>query len=369
MRKSFWENLVLTAIVLVIVQTFLDDFSVVAGWSWPVRRVLLVSGFCFDMFFTGEFFVRLYAAAINRKTVEYIVHERGWVDFLASVPLAVFNSGPAVFGLAAGVGVAAFGGGLNVLKVIKAVRIARILRMLRVLKIFRQIKNAESVMAQRHIAKIAGVSVTVFVFSLLGFQAVQSLAGGRFLEGMTEERYAATADAVVRLSDDRRTEGIKTLAGIEPGLLLVKQDGKVLFSRFDSAYYAKNFGLPDYSYLKEGSLEFFFDLRPVAAQQSRDSLTYLVVIVVLLSVILLYYSPHFALTVTDPIHVMYRGFTEPGYNLEAKIPKRFRDDDVYRLADRYNEEFLPLKCRTVQAESPQGLELKVEDFGDLLKKG
>ena len=368
MKKNFWESAVLAAIVLVLVQTFLEDFAVAAGWSWPIRRALIISGFCFDIFFTGEFFARLYAAAINRKAAEYFFYERGWVDFLASIPLAVFNSGPALFGLIAGVPFSALGGDLNVLKVIKAIRIARILRLLRVLKIFRHIKYAESVMAQRHVAKIAGIAVTVFVFAILVFSVVQTFTGSHFLEGKVAEQYQAAALTISSFGETERAQGIKTIAGIEGGLLLVKQDGKTLYSRYEAAYYAKAFGPSDFGYLKDGKLEYFFDLRPLEAEMSRANLSYFAVIVLLLLAFLLYYGPHFAITVSDPLHVMYRGFSEPGYGLEARIPRRYRRDDVYRLAARYNEDYLPLKNRLGQQESGQGLELKMEDYRDLLKK-
>jgi hypothetical protein len=60
---------------------------------------------------------------------------------------------------------------------------------------------------------------------------------------------------------------------------------------------------------------------------------------------LLIYSPHFAMTVTDPIHVMRRGMSEPNYSLEVKIPAVYRQDDVYSLAGEYNRVFLPMKDR------------------------
>ena len=163
----------------------------------------------------------------------------------------MFNSGPTVFGLIAGVPFSALGGDLNVLKVIKAIRIARILRFLRVLKIFRQIKHTESVMAQRHLTKIAGIAVSVFVFSLLGFSIVQSLSGNRFLEGKVTEQYGAVVSAVAGMNEAERAQGIKTAAGIEAGLLIIKQDEKTVFSRFDAPYYAKNFG-PSGLRLREG---------------------------------------------------------------------------------------------------------------------
>ena len=153
--RKFVENTVIVAILLVLVQTFLEDLAATAGWPWPVRRVLIYTGFCFDVFFTVEFLARFYVALWHRRAGEYVFHERGWIDFAASIPLLMLSSGPQVAALVLGQSaVVGAAGILNVLKVVKAVRIARVLRLLRVLKIFRQIKYADSRMAQRHIAAI-----------------------------------------------------------------------------------------------------------------------------------------------------------------------------------------------------------------------
>jgi hypothetical protein len=87
---------------------------------------------------------------------------------------------------------------------------------------------------------------------------------------------------------------------------------------------------------------------------------------VLVLVFLFLYSPHFALTVSDPIHVMRRGMVEPGYNLEVKIPELYKDDDVYRLASAYNETYLPLKDRAGTADDSPMSELKMDDLQDIL---
>jgi hypothetical protein len=370
MKKNRLENIVMIAIALVLVQTFLEDAAVLADWPWKVRRVLLITGFLFDLFFTVEFLVRLYYASINSRGSEYFFHERGWIDFLASVPLAVFSSGPAFLGLlAGGIPLGGLGRTLNVLKVVKAVRIARILRMLRFLKIFRQIKHTDSVMAQRHIAKISGITIGAVIFSLMGFSLLQGVLRTETLDSAIQDRYLSASSLMAAAETGDFSRVLSDVTKLEPGLLLVRQQGKTLYSRFDASYYEGRLGPFDYGYQKEGNLEFFYDLRPLNKSQSRDGLTYFIIIIVLLLVYLLYYSPHFAITVTDPLYVMYRGFAEKGYNLKAKIPDRFRSDDVYLLAEKYNEEYLPLKDRDSHGGESPGLDLKMEDFSDLLKKG
>ncbi len=355
--SSYLESLVIAAILLVLVQTFLEDFTVISQWTVSSRDKILLAGFFFDLFFTVEFLVRLYFAIMERRVGRYLTIERGWIDFLASVPLLMFNSGPFAFSMLTGQGlVLGMGGLLNLLKVIKAIRIARILRFLRIIKIFRRIKNVSSVMAQRHVASITAISVTVVVFSLLFFTVFSprlNLDGLETAYSESQEQIASHLEANI---DDpaQFVLALETLQATHPTLLIVKYRGQTLYSRYGNGYYQRNFAAGDYRYLPQGELELFFDQRPYVRQLSRDSILFFAIVVLIVLVYLLFYSPHFALTVSDPIHVMRRGLKEANYNLEVKIPEKYKTDDIFQLAELYNEKYLTLKDRT-QSEEVQNL--------------
>ena len=369
--RATLENLVIIAIVLVLVQTFLEDLAVLAGWSWELRRVLLFTGFGFDIFFTVEFLTRLYSSFVNRRTGIYFWYERGWVDLVASVPLLLLSSGPAVLAYWSGSAtVVGFGAILNVLKVVKAIRIARILRLLRVLKIFARIRHTESAMAQRHVAKISTVAVTIVVAGVLLVTVLFSVFDVPSLDTFYQEHSVEVLDRIEEegLGQGRNTEALEELAGVEPSLLLVQWAGRTVYSRFTNDVYQNQFGPTDYGYGERGDLRVFFDLRPLNADQSRSNILYFAIIVFLVLAFMLYYSPHFALTVSDPIHIMRRGLTEKGYNLEVKIPPLYRNDEVYRLGQAYNEVYLPLKDRTSVGEDSDVLDLKMDDIKDILNE-
>jgi hypothetical protein len=372
MKKNRWvdffEGLVVIAILLVLVQTFFEDYSVVAGWKWSVRRTLVFTSFGFDLFFTIEFLTRLYFAILNRRVTRYVLFERGWIDFLASVPLLLFNSGPTVIALLTGSALlGGLGGFMNVLKVVKAIRIARILRLLRVLKLLRRVKNVDSVMAQRHVGKVSTIGVSVFVFVIFGFSLLDAFVNIPSLQDqfqLTPPRVVAFIQSE-NLTDPAKSSELASYAKTDPSILMVKSGGKTWFSRFGNEYYAAYFGPTDYGYLRNGNLEVFFDLRTLNAQQSTNNLIYFSAIVILVFMLLFYYGPHFALTVSDPVHVMRRGLTENAYNLEVRLPERYRGDDVFRLAEAYNEHYLPLKDRSSGDSESAVSGLKMDDFNDL----
>lgn len=368
--RAALENLVIVAIILVLVQTFLEDFAVVAGWSWSVRRILLFTGFGFDIFFSIEFLTRLYFNFVNRRAGTYFWYERGWIDFLASIPLLLLSSGPAVLaywsGSATIVGFAAI---LNVLKVVKAIRIARILRLLRVLKVFARIRHTESAMAQRHVAKISTVAVSVVVVGILVVTVLFSVLNAPSLEGKYQERTVNVLNTIGELDAgaDNRAR-VSELAELEPSLLLVQNDGRTVFSRLENDVYDADYGPTDYGYGQVGEWRVFFDLTPLNQEQSRTNLLYFAIIIFIVLAFMFYYSPHFALTISDPIHIMRRGMNEKGYNLEVKVPPLYQDDEVYRLGQLYNEVYLPLKDRTSAADEAEVLDLKLDDIKDILNE-
>lgn len=370
--RSFLENIVLLAIVLVLVQTFLEDLATVLGWSVASRQALLLAGFFFDLFFTIEFLARAYDAYRYRRLRSYLWFDRGWIDFLASVPLLVLNSGPSVLAMyIGGVSIVGVGGMLNVLKVVKAIRIARVLRLLRVLKIFRKIKNADSVMAQRHIASISALTVSVFVFVLLGLAIGATIVPFPALDTTYQEEVIGTVDYLVEadLAEPGRAQDLAAYAASHRSILTVEQGGEVRYSRFDQPYLDRFYQAVDYGLLERGDVSVFVDLKPLNVEQAASNLRYFVVIVGLILTLMFVYSPHFAITITDPIHVMRRGMAEKNYSLEVRIPSEYAEDDIYRLAHQYNEVFLPMKDRenaTDEMEgSGSGSQLSMGDMPDL----
>ncbi len=368
---SFLEGLVIVMIVLVLVQTFFEDLAVLFGFTWSIRKILIVTGFCFDLFFTLEFLTRFYVAISMGNLKEYMGRRQGWIDFIASVPLVILNSGPAFVALMAGSGVLfSVGGILNILKIVKTVRIARILRLLRVLKIFKQIKNTNSTMAQRHLSKITAMVITAFVFTVFAFSLFSGLLNFPQTDTAFNKNSIQTVEAFsTSLTLSNPKTALESMSVSNDLLLIVKKGDETLFSRYDNSYFHEYFGTGDYIYLEKGEYSFFFDLREVNRMESRNNLMYFFIVVIMTVILLFLYSPHFAMTVSDPIHVMRRGLDEKNYNFQVKIQDKFRDDDVFRLGDSYNRVFLAMKDlqnqQDSEPETPDDLELKMEDLGDL----
>ena len=366
--KNLVESIVVIAIFLVLIQTFLEDYAVLSGWSWGLRRILIFTGLGFDLFFSIEFLIRFFTAAMKKEGGRYFIDGKGWIDFLASIPLLLLNSGPAFFALITGSGFFfGMGGLLNILKIIKAIRIARILRLLRILKIFRQIKHTGSRMAQRHVAKITTLSITTFVFTLLVFSIFSGVISLPSAEDkIIINQKTGIANFLDNAKAERPSTAVNNFADYESDLLIIKQNGNTIYSRYDNPFYSTVFGPGDYQYFKTSEYEFFFDVRELSRIQAVSNILFFVIVVMSVLVFLIYYSPHFAITVTDPIHIMKRGFLENDYTLEVIVPDLYRNDDIYVLGALYNEKYLPMKARQIESENSH-TNLSMDDFEDLFK--
>jgi hypothetical protein len=368
---DFFEAFIVVVIVVALAHTFMEDFSILAGWTVGARRWIIWAGLGIDIIFTIEFFCRLYFALSRGQAADYLFRQRGWIDFVASIPLLLFNSLPSALALLAGAGlITGLGSFLNVLKVIKAVRIARILRLLRVVKLFRRIRYARSPLAQRHIAIITTISVTVFVTWVLVANLLGSLGmipglDKAFLGGQNAHaKYLSEAGSNAATVAARARE----VASLDSTLLVARPlNGSTSWTRYDDAYYSTHFLAGDYEYFNVNGVESFFDGRPISQATAREGIIFFVAIVLSVLAYILLYSPRFALDITDPVHVMKRGMEESGYNLEVKIPARQADEDVFELARLYNGIFLPLKDRG-NAQEEQAAALGIDDIRSFVEK-
>ncbi len=366
--RQISETVVTVAIILVLVQTLLDDAMVLAAASWEVRRALLISGFVFDLFFTLEFLIRSWDALTRRAFRRYFFLENGWIDFIASIPLLILTSGPAIIALGSGtvfVGSAALFG---LLKVVKAVRMARVLRLLRVLKVFRHLRFTDSRMVQRHTVRIVTTAATTIIFSVTLLGAVFGLFRLRDTEEVWISSQSAALSELERHPD--RLEGPDAAADwalSRPSVLLVQDNDWTLYARYTDELFRRDFGPSDYTLKEIGPYRIWFDMRALSVSQSQLNLTIFLVTLAVIVVIMLSYSPHFAITVGDPVNVMLKGLREKSYNLEVSIPEAYRNDDMFRLAAAYNEEYLPLKERDSLENDSPALDISLDDISDLLE--
>lgn len=367
--KKILETFILAAIILVIIQTFLDEYSRYAHWSVRSRNMLLVTGFCFDLIFSIEFTVRSVYNSKRGRFLSYVKFERGWVDFISSFPLLLLDSGPSLFFLLtadmhSGAGMI---GAMNVLKVVKAVRITRILRLVRVIKIFGKIHNAESRMAQHHTATITTTAVFTVVSVLLLFTLIFGTSASHFSKERTEE-YINLIDGLKRISD---MNGLGFRESSEGLLLSDRNVLKIIYTtgtvveRMAGSEFAKYYDEEDYISITGKACTLLVSITDINREIALEHIQNFLVIIFIVLSFMIVYTKHFVQNISDPVHILNLGFRKKDYNLLVKISEDKAEHEIFRLAKFYNDAYLPAKMkRNEGASQKENKSLSMKDLMD-----
>ena len=367
--KKIFEAFIITAIFLVIIQTFLDEYSRYAHWSVKSRNILLVSGFCFDLIFSIEFTIRSIYNGKRGRFFSYIKNERGWVDFISSFPLLLLDSGPSLFFLLtvdahSGAGVI---GAMNVLKVVKAVRITRILRLIRIIKIFGKIHNAESKMAQHHTATITTTAVFTVVSVLIFFNITFGSSSIHFSKERSEE-YTNLIDGLKRISDMSGAgfrETSESLLLSDRNILKIIYSNGSVTERIAGSEFKKYYDEEDYISVTGKACTLLVSTVDIHKEIALEHIqNFLVIVSIVLSFMILY-TKHFVQNISDVVHILNLGFRKKDYNLLVKIPAKFADHEIFRVAKFYNDAYLPSKMKKMDGDSiKKNTSLSMKDFMD-----
>ncbi len=357
---SFFENFIIVAIILVIIQTFLDEWSRYAHWSITARDALIITGFIFDLIFTIEFVIRSVSAAKIKGAKKYWFNERGWVDFISSIPLLLADSGPSLFFLIMSGGPEAGSalGAIGVLKVVKAVRVTRILRLVRIIKIFGKIHNAESKMAQHHTATISTTAVFTIVCALMSFALFTDSTG----KGKINERTAYYSQLIQKADKAGRRGLVKNLLKDDKKILKIVKNKRKIHESVKPDYFKKYYAVDDYIKLdiKKGAWLFYISIVDIHSDIALNHIESFIIIVLVVFAFMLIYTRHFVQNISDVAHILNKGLRKKNYQLEIKIKDQFKDHEINKIAQFYNDAYLPAKHRrqiTEEENKTSGLSL------------
>lgn len=364
--KSFFENFILVAIVLVIVQTFLDDFSRISYWSVQTRTILLISGFVFDIIFSLEFSFRTFFAYRDSKITSYWLYKRGWVDFISSFPLLILNSGPAMYFLFFGAGTSdAHVGVFAVAKIAKAVRITRILRLLRIMKVFGKIQNASSKMAQHHVATITTVAVFTVICVAFGFSFISESADSLNMKRITgyQKRFTSI-DEANNINKKDKVKIKTTLFENDDRIIKVEYKNNIMIDKVKDKF-NQYFDNSDYKKFKNKNYTIYVSVKDINAKYAFQNIRNFIIIVMLVFSFMIIYTRHFVQNISDVIFVLNKGFKQKDYNLQVKINENNQEHEVFELAKFYNTSYLPAKIKKYEEKAKSAK--NALSMNDLLK--
>ena len=359
---GFIETGIILLIILVIGHTITEDIAVIYHWDHRCMFYLTVAGFVFDLIFTAEFAARSIITLKHGHFKHYITQERGWIDALTSFPLLLLVSGPAlVVYLTDAHAEGAFFSFLIILKTAKAIRVTRVLRLIRVIKIFGKIQNTESQMTNRHVATISTIAVVSLVSVLVIAQFVPFLHIGDH-EAYRQRRVSELSSLFQAAS--AFPEGVDRSSGIQKmiraegkgDVIKIKRaNGEVVFEADPGESHDLMFtAYPDSIVIPGTDAQVNLSFHGADAEHARLNIIVLLCILSIIGSFMLLYTRIFAQQIADPIFVMDKGLREWSYNLEVRtLPGRDKEE-VFRLAQVYNNRWLPLKSQIHSYRKTQG---------------
>ena len=212
--------------------------------------------------------------------------------------------------------------------------------------------------------------ISTVVGSIIGIMFAGSIFfSSTFFSSPAMRRNEETPEKIAQFIDNRgekEADEIMDLVKIHSDILLIKYSSRTLYSRYTDKQYKEDFGPGDFHYVQSGDTDVFFDLRFENAMNALPGMLLLLTIVFSVIVLMFVYSPHFAMTISDPVFVMLKGMRDENYNLEVEIPSRYGNDDIFKLSRLYNDKYLTLKAREDEDNSDRESIIKLEDLNDLL---
>lgn len=306
-KNSFWEILIAIMIILAIAQIFLEDISRLRSDNVSLRTILIILGFLFDFFFTIEFIARSISSKKRKGWWNYIINEKGWIDFLSSLPLLIFNSGPIMIGiiLPGKLLYLPLLGMFNILKVAKIIRIARLLRFARVLKFFAGKSGARPEAADTESRQLQlNRIITLSVFTIIIILVISPLFPDIFynMETRVKERndniYSIIEDwkESLKKRDLERIKNLNFLFEEDKNILFIYYRRRPIVNHLDKPgkpenIIPKKYFYTDYKILRHFDVfKIYYSIEDIVAENARVNLLIETLIVFLILVLLIFYS-------------------------------------------------------------------------------
>jgi len=359
LNKRYFERVILFAITISFIHLFFNEYAVYAGWSVRAKNAMFFWGLALDLLFSAEFITKGIMAARGKYFFRYIKYERGWADFLTSLPLLLIYSAPSLFMLltintqnSAHTSFTA-----ELLKVVISIRIPQILRALRVVKLFRILRINDSEMTGHHAGVAGTMAVSTVTASLMLWSifTVFSDHGPALKRKMHYERMLVELESIAALNNLDFRETCENFLISDHLVIRIYYSSGKRYEKLSEAEFLKYYTADDCINVQGSLCSVTVSAMDIKRESAFLAMISMLLMLLLASVFMLLYSWHFSRTVSDVVYVLNAGFRKRDYNLMVKIREEYKDEELYRLARFYNEAYLPAKQRKRDMEREGGV--------------
>ncbi|HNV43692.1 MAG TPA: ion transporter [Exilispira sp.] len=345
-----------------ILQIILDDLSVVLMWDQKYKTYLFLAGFAIDCIFSIEFITRTIISIKNSSFANYFFYENGWIDFICSIPLLLFSSGPSfITYMTSGIILTNIFSSVKIMRIVRTIRISRILRILRVFKLLKNLQNANSKMLQNHLKTIMIICIFSIIISLFIYSYIPVFSVQNAVEARTQTYtsiFLAYSNQLLLAIDrkdnravDELVKNIRILCFADKNILKLEikpdfinnNDIKVQNSIYKVKDYEDQILRSHYLDENISSFNLSYSVQDLANIQIGINLLCLFAVILASSAYILYYLKIFVTRISDVIYIIFKGIKHKDYYYQVKIPEHYKDEEIFEFAKFYNNVYLPAK--------------------------
>jgi hypothetical protein len=242
-------------VILSAALSLAGEASLALAAPWRFRMPILAMLSLLDLFFTLEFALKAARSYSNRDLGGYFREGDGILDFCASVFPLLFCTGPFLFNTVSGLKDTSSILALGSFRVLRGLGLTRLFRLLRFLRAEREADGRPHRGAVRKAASLA------LVASLAAFVCSEAAS----LIGIWPDTHEALAsrrgNTISALELARGADEVEAIALVDTDLLLVRSNGRVVYTRYSAEEYRRRFGPDEIGYLRgRQGVEAFFSL-------------------------------------------------------------------------------------------------------------
>jgi len=341
-RKIF-EIVIFNLVIISLIHIILDEYTTFMDFHVMVRKILLITGFAFDLIFTIEFLARIFIKRLRGTILGYFTRGAGITDFFCSIPVLLLYSLPLMWPryFLSAEGMFLMLGSLMFFKTVRVSVISKSLRFIRVLKLFDKIKS-KYIMTPEFLKRILTITTVIIIAALIGFYFVK---GSSVHQTKSLEAKEILSNYI---EGEINGEDFQGLLSRTESVLFIKKGDETVYTSISRLFFDNSFLYDDYLITRINDYEIYFQTKDVNKSYSFINLLIFSIILGIFLIIVTLFRKYFNEHISKTVAIMLRGYKSPSYLGIAPMEKEKKELEIYQLTRQFNKKWVPVKKKIIE---------------------
>jgi hypothetical protein len=276
-------------------------------------------------------------------------YKNGWVDLISSLPVLILYSVPFFCILlksnaqSCTISPLAF----EILSVVTTIRLPLVLRSIRVVKLYGITGLHNSEMTRHHTSAAGTMAVITAAVVIMLWSGIKGFSDPVGINTRSTEysRLLVELESAATLNNHDFRELCENIIISDHRLIKINYNDGKRYEKLSESEFSKYYNSGDYIKVSGKLCSLTVSVKDLKRENARLNMLIFFVLLGPAVAFMLLYSRHFSLTVSDVAGALNSGFRKRDYNLMIKIRNEYKEEDLFRLAQFYNDVYLPAKLR------------------------